>query len=411
MQGMKKALFYLWGMLLLASPLYAQIETKVYQTDHHIDTLKQGELSFELDNISFFKDNEFAGGIQKGYSLPGFWIQPKLVYYPLKNIKLELGAHLLRYWGANIYPAAYAYHDIPSWGGEQYQKGFHALPWFRAQVALSDRFSVVLGHLYGASTHQLIEPLYNPELNLTADPEAGLQILYNAPFMDLDVWVNWQSFIFREDTHQEAFIVGLSSRFKFNPETAPFHFYLPVQALVQHRGGEIDTLYTNSVQTLMNAAVGFGTVWNTKHPVVQRWGAEADVALSYQQAGKLWPFNSGTGFYVRTYADLKDFRIKAGYWRCKEFVSLEGSPFYGAVSFKDEGTLFHSPHMATFGIEYARSLGHGFSIGADVDVYCHLKSHKTTAEGEYLASPSATSFSAGVYLRINPSFLLFKRAQ
>lgn len=405
---MRGIIMILLGVIGLSLPISAQINAKVYQSAHQIDTLKEGELSFELDNISFFKDNEFAGGIQKGYSLPGFWIQPKLVYYPLKRIKLELGAHLLRYWGANKYPC-YAYHDIPQWSGEQYQRGFHALPWFRAQVDLSERFRVVLGDIYGGANHGLIEPLYNPELNLTSDPEAGLQVLYDAPFMNLDVWVNWQSFIFREDTHQEAFLVGLSSCFKLNPESKPFHFYLPLQATIQHRGGEIDTVYTHSVQTLMNASVGVGGVWNIAHRVVNRIGMEANFALSYQQAGELWPFDSGTGFYVRTYADLKDFRVKAGYWRCHDFVSLMGSPFYGALSFKDEGTLFHSPQMAILGLEYARSLGHGFSIGADVDVYCHLKGNKTTAEGEYLPTSSATSFSAGVYLRVNPSFLLWKK--
>ncbi len=396
--------FCVW---LLSCPLFAQLNTKLYQTSHQIDTLRQGELSFELDNISFFKDNEFSGGLQKGYTLPGFWLQPKLVYYPLKQIKLELGAHLLRYWGANKYPS-YAYQDIPLWSGEQYQKGFHALPWFRVQAALSDRFSVVLGDLYGGANHQLIEPLYNPELNLTTDPEAGLQILYNAPFMDLDVWVNWQSFIFREDTHQEAFIVGLSSCFKFNDPKSPFHIYAPLQATIQHRGGEIDTVYTNSVQTLMNAAIGVGGVWNLKHPVVQRVGMEADFTLSYQQAGKLWPFDSGTGFYFRAYTDMKDFRLKAGYWRCKDFVSLLGSPFFGALSFKDEGTVFDTPSMTTVGMEYSHSFGHGFSIGAEAEAYFHMKSDKITAEGECLKSSSSTSVSVGIYLRIHPSLLLYR---
>ena len=88
-------------------------------------------------------------------------------------------------------------------------------------------------------------------------------MLYDSRRFDLDVWVNWESFIFREDTHQEAFTVGLSGRYKLNDPDARFHFYAPVQGLAQHRGGEIDTIFTNSVQTLMNGAVGVGTVWNT----------------------------------------------------------------------------------------------------------------------------------------------------
>ena len=59
-----------------------------------------------------------------------------------------------------------AYLDIADWKGNQYQKGSHILPYFRAQVALSERFNIVFGNLYGAANHRLIEPLYNPDLNL-----------------------------------------------------------------------------------------------------------------------------------------------------------------------------------------------------------------------------------------------------
>ena len=332
--------------LVLAWPLFAQVGERVFREESRLDSLRKGELSIELNSLSFFKDDEYAGGFQKGYSLPGFWLQPKFTYQPLKNLRLELGAHLLRYWGATTYPC-YAYHDIAEWSGEQYQRGFHALPWFRAEVALSDRFRVVLGDI---------------------------------------------SFIFQEDTHQESFVVGLSSEVKLNAEEAPWHFYLPVQALAQHRGGEIDTIYTRSVQTLVNGAIGAGAVWNPRHPVVKRVGAEADVTFSWQQAGDLWPFDTGAGFYLRTYADLRDFRVKAAYWMCRDFVSVLGSPFYGALSLADEGRTFDTPQMVTLGAEWSRTLGHGFTIGADVDVYVHLK--------------NATSFSAGVYLRINPVFLL-----
>lgn len=375
----------------LAWPLFAQVGERVFCEESQLDSLRKGELRIELNSLSFFKDDEYAGGFQKGYSLPGFWLQPKLTYQPLKNLRLELGAHLLRYWGATIYPC-YAYHDIEEWGGEQYQHGFHALPWFRAEVALSDRFRIVLGDIYGGASHGLVEPLYNPELNLMADPEAGVQLRYASRRFELDVWADWRSFIFREDTHQESFVVGLSSEIKLNAEASPWHFYLPVQVLAQHRGGEIDTIYSHSVQTLVNGAIGAGAVWTLPHPVVQRVGAEADFTYSWQQAGELWPFDTGTGFYFRTYADMREFRVKAAYWMCHDFVSVLGSPFYGALSLSDEGRTFDSPKMVVLGAEWSRSLGHGFSIGADVDVYFHLK--------------NATSFSAGVYLRLNPSFLL-----
>ena len=46
--------------------LKAQIVDHVYKTDYHIDPEKARELSVELDNISFFKDNEYTGKFTKG---------------------------------------------------------------------------------------------------------------------------------------------------------------------------------------------------------------------------------------------------------------------------------------------------------------------------------------------------------
>ena len=94
--------------------------------------------------------------------------------------------------------------------------------------------------------------------------------------------MNWQSFIFREDVHQEAFTVGISSRVKYNDPASRFHFYTPVQGLVQHRGGEIDTIFNNSVQTLMNGAIGVGGVWNTGHRIFKNLNVELDATGYYQ---------------------------------------------------------------------------------------------------------------------------------
>lgn len=396
-------LFY---CLLMTQVVAAQISERVFKSDYYIDPEKKGQLSVELDNISFFKDNEYTGTIMKGYSLPGLWIQPKVVFYPLANIKLEAGAHLLRYWGATKYPSL-AYQDIAKWKGNQFQHGFHAVPFFRAQMALSDHVNIVLGDIYGGANHDLIEPLYNPELNLTADPEAGLQLLFDSRRFDLDAWVNWESFIFNGDTHQEAFTVGLSSRYKMNDPESRFHFYMPLQALVQHRGGEIDTIYSNSVQTLMNGAVGAGAVWNTGNPIFRNVNLEFDVAGYYQQAGIIWPHNKGTGFYVRASADIYDFRVKTSYWNSHKFISMFGSPFYGAVSTAREGVTYDGQSLVYLGFEYSRSFGKGFSMGVDVDIFQHLpvNMYEPGKEGTSI-SGRATSFSAGVYLRVNPSFLI-----
>lgn len=447
----------LLGFLCLAFGLVAPRRAAAqladfYRTDYRIAPDRKGELRVEIDNMDFFKDNEYAGSVMAGYSLPGLWLQPRLSYYPLDNIKLEAGIHLLKYWGATKYPNM-AYVDIATWQGRQYQHGVHLLPFFRAQVALSEHLDVVLGNLYGGATHGLIDPLYAPELNLTADPEAGLQLLYHSRRFELDAWVNWQSFIFRRDVHQEAFTVGLSTRLKGGGGASEWEWYVPLQGLIQHRGGEIDTIFSGSVQTLMNGALGFGTVWRPKGAWLDEVGAEVDALGYYQQAGSLWPFSSGTGVYAKAWADKAGFRLKASYFAGDKFISMYGLPFYGSVSTKEPGLTLRHPKTGYVGLEYTYRFGEGYAIGAEVEVYYRFAGDALRADAATDAATGATagvtagvdagaqalmpmasfstalgegpdgvpdemptevgvrekgamSFSAGVYLRLSPSFLL-----
>lgn len=80
---------------LLGSAAHAQMVERLCRTDYEIDPERQGELLVELDNISFFKDNEFAGSVINGYSLPGLWLQPKGVFLSIEEYKVGIGSSCL----------------------------------------------------------------------------------------------------------------------------------------------------------------------------------------------------------------------------------------------------------------------------------------------------------------------------
>lgn len=385
--------------------LQAQSVEGISTTDYRIDPENKGELRFELENINFFKNNEFAGTVLSGYSLPGLWLQPKVVYFPIKEIKLEAGMHGLFFHGADKYPS-YAYQDIASWKSDKYQYGVHLMSWFRAQMAVADNFYVILGNIYGGGNHRLIEPLYNPELNLTADPETGVQLLFDSPFIHADAWLNWQSFIFRDDTHKEAFTVGLSTRFNWNNPDKPLHIYSPLQVVAQHKGGEIDTIFTESIQTIMNGAIGVGAQWNQPHRLLRTLGVEFDIAGYYQQAGQQWALDQGYGWYTRMWADIGNFRLKASWWNCHDFISVLGNPLYGAVSMKEENATYEKPSMIYLGAEYAKTFGKAYTLGVDLDLYAMMSDVIRNPETGSRPIGQNTSFSIGVYFRIHPSFLL-----
>lgn len=375
---------------------------------YDIDSMDVHTLHVGIDNLNFFKDNEFSGSVMDGYTLPGFWIQPSALYYPLSNIKLQLGFHALVYDGAYKYPN-YAYQDIANWKGNQYQKGAHLLPFFRAQVQF-DNVNLVWGNLYGGMHHGLIEPLYSPELAMTADPEMGFQLLWDIPQLHLDAWVDWQTFIFRTDTHQEAFTVGLSSKINLTVEEKCTRFYIPVQLLAQHRGGEIDTITQNSVHTLMNGAIGFGADVQPSASIFQNVNFEAALLGYYQQAGNLWRFDNGWGGYVKASSDLgRYFKAKLGYFYGKDFISMYGMPYFGTVSTKTVGATYNGMSTLFGSAEYTRSFGKNFRLGIFADVYESFPGEMTLPDGAKQPSKSLTAFSFGAYFKVNLDFKVWTK--
>lgn len=369
--------------------------TELATSPYRLDTADVHSLKVELESLSFFRDNEFSSPLADGYSFPGFWLQPKLTFMPLKQIKLELGLQALIFNGANRYPN-YVYHDISVWKGDQYTRGAHLLPWFRAQVDFK-HLSIVLGDIYGGQNHGLIEPLFNPETNLTQDPEMGFQLLWVRPHLHADIWLNWQSYIFREDTHQEAFTVGTTWLTRLNAPQARLHWFLPVQLVLQHRGGE-QNVENRAVQTIWNGSLGVGARWNIGRRALKHVTAEAAGLLAYQQTGDLWPFKSGGAGYAGVELGLWKFLdARVSYFLSpKHFVSLYGHHFYSSLSVKD-GLDYGKLQTAAAQVRFHHTFARGYTLGADIEGY-----------QTWLAGKGDFSFSFGIYLRVNPSFLIKK---
>ena len=402
----------LFAALLLAGAAresQAQTWDALCLDDYRIDTAQVGTLRASIDALAFFQNNEFSSRLQKGYTLPGAWLQPKLTYSPLRQLHIEAGAHLMLYDGANRYPN-YAYHDIARWKGNQHTHGIHALPYFRAQADFR-RLTLVLGNLYGAQHHRLVLPLFNPEQNLSTDPEMGFQLLLDRPHVHLDTWINWQSYIFELDSHQEAFTVGVNSTLRWNrDQSAPLQWETPVQVILQHRGGEQDTT-SMGVQTVCNASVGLRMTWrpvpssldantsNAKHSPLSALRAEVNALGSYQQHGDLWPFDTGFAVHAAVSATLwQRLGLEMGYVGIpRQYANLFGSPFFGTLSTKHSGLTFSGMHTLYATASYTYVFTPAYRLGAQLDVY-----------SPHSPGVRATCFGFGLYLRIHPSFVLKK---
>lgn len=400
------------GLLLTSSVAKAgtegTIDSLIFYESHVIDTLQKGDLRVNIDNVNFFRDNEYKGKLTKGYTLPGFWFRPTVSYQPLRNLRIEAGAHFLHYWGASKYPSL-NYSDMPEWKGAQNQTGFHVLPVLRAQVALTPNFQIVLGTLYGRGSHALIEPLYNQEVGLSGDPETGIQFLWDLSWLNLDMWTNWESFIFDKDYHEESFTFGLSTRFRLNNPLSAAHVYIPLQVVAQHRGGEINTeAEDREVKTWMNTALGVGVRFNMHNRYLTSiWLESYGVAYSQVSGGEL-PFDDGYGVYTMAGAQLWRFNISGGLWWSKDYISIHGNPLFGAMSIYETDYIVDEPRMIRFHADYTQPIGKGFSVGMHADVYDNLGVKAYDNENGWSDVESQLSFAFGIYLRINTSFVIKK---
>ena len=404
----RHGLFALLLLLLCAGQARAQRSPLHLSEDYSLDSLGRGELRFRLRNVDFFHDNEYEGHLADGYTLPGVRLRPTVSYQPLANLKIDLGVYLLHFWGADRYPNV-CYSDMPQWQGDSHTGGFHALPFLRAQLLLSRGLNIVFGSIYGSVCHRLIEPLYNPELALSGDPESGLQILWENRWLWADTWVNWESFIFDGDYHQESFTYGLSLRLKANREGAPTHVYFPVQFLAQHEGGEINSEASDrTVKTWTNAAAGVGLVLNTGGKLIPQVTLEGMAATYRQQSGEAFPLDDGYGFYARASMDVGPVNVGVGYWWCHDFISIHGNPHYGSVSMSDESYVVDYTRMLRLHAHYAKPLARGMSFGVSVDAFASMPTKAYTPDTGWQHESSHISLSFGAYLYIDTGFLIKK---
>lgn len=387
----------------------AQMDSLVYGVRQvEINPAAKGELRVGIEAMPFMRDNEYKSRLVKGYTLPGVWIDPTVSYQPLGNLKLELGAHLLHFWGATRYPDC-NYGGLTDWNGKNTQSGFHCVPVFRAQMQLAQGLNVVAGTLYGKSRHGLIAPLYNDELNLSADPETGVQVLWDSRPFHLDAWVNWENFIFKNDSRQESFTFGLSARVRPSRRAARAQWYIPVQMLFQHHGGEINfAAEDRTVKTWLNAAAGVGVELPLPTRLPVKLGFETTAAYFGQQSGEALPFDKGYGLLATASAQVWRCKAVLGYWRCKDFVSILGNPLYGAMSMDEAGLIFRKPQTLTARVEYTHELGKGFAWGLHADVFNQFDTDACTPDNGWARQKSSLNFAAGIYVRVCPSFLIKK---
>jgi len=304
------------GLLLFISvQLSSQNDYHLFSVYESFEPDSTGMFYFAVDNVNFFKNNEYKGELATGYTLTGAWLRPKLVYYPDKKLKMEFGGHVLKYNGRDEYD--------------------HLTPWFNVQYQPTEKISLILGNLNADQNHNLPEPLADTELFLTSKPEAGLQARYDSRKFTTDLWIDWQQFIVKGDPFKEQFAFGAVANWKI-VEKNNASLSIPLIFYGLHRGGEIDTA-PGLAESFISITPGLSFKKRMLNRTFKGWNLNTSFSRSsYPKDDVVFTESKGWGFYVNGGIDSRFGGLTAAYWHGHQFYTPQGSPLYQNLG--DDGT-------------------------------------------------------------------------
>lgn len=371
---MKKTLLLVLLVMGITYPSVAQLDNTAFDQFQPIIPEDTNALYLGLNALGFTKNNEYFNKIADGFTLFGYQFNPYFSYQVGDHFKISGGVYLQKDFGNDDF------NEIA--------------PTFTASYEfLHGR--VLFGTLEGSTSHRLVEPLYDFERVLIDRLENGFQFKIEKPALFLDVWVDWQNMIYEGDNDQEEVTAGVSVNKLVHD--GKVRVELPFQALVFHRGGQIDTSPL-PLQTYLNSAIG---------GIIEKRISENTFIRSLKLEGyhiyyrdfsnsQLQTFQDGAGIYLN--ATVKtgiDMDIMASYWRGNEFISITGGQLYPSVS-----STFKDP----FNVEPDRELlilrfMHTLKITDNILV-------STRIEPYYDFGNALFEFSHGFYVNYRPQFFI-----
>ncbi|MBA9079692.1 hypothetical protein [Rufibacter quisquiliarum] len=363
----------------------AQLNNKALEQRFPVKPDQTGELQLGLNALGYQKNNEYFNDIAEGYTLFGYHLNPRLIYFASPNVRIDVGVQVQKDFGTNKYSMVQPTFTI------RYEKDGKAL---------------LFGNLEGNVNHGYIEPLYDFERVITNRLENGLQFLLDKPGVKLDAWMDWQRYIRRMDPFQEEIAGGASAELRLyetpvsldfpenKPETETY-IGLPLQFTAQHRGGQIDDTELPLV-TLLNVAAGL---------VLRRtYNRRVLKALHFQPYVVGWkdfsneknlPFTQGGGIYLNAGVDTKYQNVMLSYWRGSGYYAELGGKLFQSVStnFKSPGYTDKTRQLLILRLMHDIKLMEGLMLTLRLEPYYDLDN-------------PALEFSNSLHLNFNSDFFL-----
>ncbi|MEI6143516.1 MAG: hypothetical protein WCP85_29840 [Mariniphaga sp.] len=373
----KKSMVLIVLLFFISLSLSAQNDYALFKFYDPFKPDSTGKFYLSVDNVNFFKNNEYNSKVTTGYTLPGAWLRPKLVYYPDEKLRVEFGGHVLKFNGREEY--------------------FHLTPWLNVHYQATEKISIILGNLNSDGNHKLIEPLFEPERFLTSKPEAGLQLRYNSKKFTTDFWIDWQQYIVNDDPLKEQFAFGTVINQKLI-EKNNMVLSLPVSFYGLHRGGEIDT-NPDPVKTYITVTPGLSFKEFSLKKIIREWGINSYYSLAtYAENIPYYTMKKGWGFYSNAYINTRYGGLTFAYWHGHQFFTPQGGYLYQCIS-KTDQTMLANNKLLNLKYHYMHKIMEDTYFGFIYDAYYDAINKKSmSSQGLYLIVNFGVSLKKGIAL-------------
>jgi len=291
------------------SVLHAQLKNDSLEYRIRPDSLRTGQLYLNIHNFNYLRNYEYFNRFQDGYTLFGAQLEPQLAWYAHPQLLITAGVHLRKDFGGKGIYKTYPLFSI------KYHKGSTLM---------------INGVLEGNIEHRFIEPVFDFEKKITEPVEYGTQFIIHNSDLFLDAFINWKRMIYKPSPEQEQIFAGLSADIGLL-KNADIRFSLPVQLLVFHQGGQIDTI-PDPLQTLVNTAIGF-KLNIPSQGFLENFRTE-NYILGYRDFSptKQQVFKNGRGLYLNVRLDTRYGSLGGSYWNGNGYIASAGMPLYQSVS-------------------------------------------------------------------------------
>jgi hypothetical protein len=377
---MRKFLFFLAGFLTISVPAtYAQLDNRALEKKLEIKPQYHQDLRLGLDVLGFHRNLEYSNEIADGYTLFGYQLHPRLVYFPADFIRIEAGALLWQDFGTS------GYHQVR--------------PTFTIKLQ-KPHYQFLFGNLQGTVSHRYIEPLYDVEKVILDPLENGVQFIWQRDKLWLDSWVDWERMLYPGDPFREEISGGLSAEQRLLENPQGWRLSLPVQFTAHHKGGQIDTSPL-PIQTLFNGALGLRLQRKTEHFFWKGWRTEnyylvfKDFSNEYQL-----PFKQGKGVYLNAGIDTRPLNVLLSYWNGNGYLAQHGGRLFQSAS----TSLRHPDYLEKNRQLLLLRFTHDMQLMDDLSLTLRL-------EPLYDLNNKQLEFSNSIYLHFNTDFFLTKRKE